>query len=147
MPPVGFLQRDDGIHRLGQRPEGLAISQDKGHGHALFQGEIGHRMHILAADFGAGAEGQQMRPRHRRHGAAVAPRDPGNGHAIIEADRQLGMHGDAARHAFHDADDAAFRRARRHEIGHLHLAGGRGEERFQDQAVAAIAPGGGELPG
>ena len=133
-PPIAFglLQRDD-RHRSTAAPArrtGHRLST-KGMRSPLRSVKSRHRMHVLAMQLGAGAEGEQMRPRHGRHGAGGRRRrHPGNGHAIIEADRQFGAHVDMAGDAFDDAHDGSVRRARRHEVDHPGRAGGGGEQWF-----------------
>ena len=58
--------------------------------------------------------------------------------AVIEANDELHLHGDAAAHTLDDADDVGIFPARRHEIDQAHRATRGFDFGFKNQRVAAI---------
>jgi hypothetical protein len=73
--------------------------------------------------------------------AIAQVRDPGDGAAEVEAQRQLHAHGDLAADAFDDAEDVGVGSASGHEVDEADGAFGGLEGGFEDQGVGAIAAG------
>jgi hypothetical protein len=99
--------------------------------------ELGDRVHVLADELDGRREQKRVRTgdRQRALGDTANPRDD---RAVVEADRDVGAHADAAPEALDDPDDVGRLAADRHEVRHPDGAVGALELRLEHQPLAAI---------
>ena len=115
------------------------VAQHEGHGLALGQGELRHRLEVLAADVGRAAQHHHVGAGDGAHRAVLQPRHPRRGRAVAEAQHQLHAHRDLAFVAAHDAHQVGRGAARQHEVDHGRLAAIGLERGLEDQRVLAVA--------
>ncbi len=127
------------IDLLGRRLVRGPIGQHEGQRLAFLDGELRHRGHVLAADFGARAQDRHVGAGDGAQGVAVQPGHPGHGGAVAEAQHQLHAHGDFAGDAAHEANDVRSLSSRGHEVEHPHDAVRSLEQGLEDQGVLQVA--------
>jgi hypothetical protein len=138
---LGPPQRALRIVRLGRGNMRGAMGQHERDRPAGFDGEFADRGQILAAQGDRRAQNEHVGAGDHRQVAALQAPHPRNGCAIIEADDQLGAHGQRPAHADHEPHQ--LRRAvvaRRHEVDHDRLAVLGLEGGLEDQGFGPVTP-------
>ncbi len=126
-----------GVRSLWARQMGRRVTEAEPDALAQAHGEVRDGGHVPGAQRDVGAHDYLVGPANRANTvASVQMGDPGDGHAVIEAQDQFQRTGHRAAASLDDADH--MRRIDGHEVDQRDRAAGGLEQRFQHQAVAAI---------
>ena len=136
------IQRVIGVQAEGRRQMRRAVGEHEGHPLAFPHGELGDGAQVPAVQRDRGPQHHQLRPGDGHDAVAVVPpRDPGDGHAVVEAQGQVQPHRHGAALALDNPDQGAAGCGRHHEINEDDLAALAVELGFQHQAAVAVAAG------